>query len=133
MPQARALVFFAFVGLWQAGCARGPGRLEAAAPPPIAGGWRAASGVRVLDLALEQHGRQVTGEGDLRTPFGKTSHWVIYGRYDPPTVSLEFVNHDRIVARYVGRLEPSDTLRGVMVDAGHASDSLFFFRLRPQD
>ncbi len=131
MPQARALVFLAIVGLWQAGCARGPGPLAAA--PPVAGGWRAASGIRVLDLALEQHGRQVTGEGDLRTPFGKTSHWVIYGRYDPPTVALDFVNHDQIVARYVGRLEPSDTLRGVMVDADRRSDSLFFFRLRPQD
>jgi hypothetical protein len=83
----------------------------------------------VLDVALRVRGRYVSGQGELRDPLGKTIYLNVSGEYSSSAIRLDMASRDRIVARFVGRLEANDTMRGVLLDSGVASDSLFFFRL----
>jgi hypothetical protein len=82
-----------------------------------------------LDVTLSVHGTYVNGHGKLRNPLGHDSYWVVTGEYKPPLVTLRFVSHDRVLGRYVGRLDADGRMHGVLFDLGIPGDSLVFFRL----
>jgi len=126
MVHARGVAFVGLLGLVLSGCARAPAPLSAASA--IAGNWRAGSGGLALDVTLRAHGGFVSGYGELHNPRGQDSQWVVSGEYVPPTITLRFVSHDRVLGRYVGHLDPDGTMHGVLYDLGLPGDSLVFFR-----
>jgi hypothetical protein len=126
MVHARGVALFALLGLQLSSCARAPAPLSAASA--LAGDWRAGSGGLALDVTLRARGGFVSGYGELRNPRGQNSHWVVTGEYAPPTITLRFISHDRVLGRYVGHLDPDGTMHGVLFDLGLPGDSLVFFR-----
>ncbi len=124
----RAVGCVGVFGLAASGCLRSSiGRLDSA--PTIAGDWRSESGRRVLDLSLSVRGTYVRGQAELRDPLGSTARFNVNGEYTPPAIRLRLSAHDQNLAQYVGYLDASDIIRGVLSGSDLTRDSLFFFRL----
>lgn len=124
-----ALVCLVLLAVAMADCARAPAPLTGSRS--VAGNWRSASRRWVLDLRLRVRGSYVSGYAELRDPMGPTSVFNVTGEYAAAGFSLQFTVHDQVLMQYRGRLDASDTMRGVFQDATGPSDSLFFFRVQP--
>ncbi len=130
-PVARCgtLVCLILLCMATADCARAPAPLTGSSS--IAGNWRSASRRWVLDLRLRVRGSYVSGNAELRDPMGPTRVFNVTGQYAAAGFSLQLTVHDQVLMQYRGRLDASDTMRGVFYDATGPGDSLFFFRVQP--
>jgi len=120
-----ALAAAAALGGTLPGCVRQPSQGSLA--PGIEGHWAIASGPRQLELMLTRQGNRVNGYGRLSGPDGG-SPLTIKGEFTGSDFALDLINHDQVIGHYRGRLDWTDTMRGVIDDAGSLVDSLILSR-----
>jgi hypothetical protein len=128
MTHARTTASAALLGLALAGCVR-PASNLAVVVPTITGHWQSTSGAGELDMTLWVKGTHAGGSGWLREGGGPRSQLAVVGQFVPPAFSLQFMVRDRVAAEYVGRLDSTGTMRGVLRDSGQPTDSLILARL----
>ena len=127
MAHVRRTGWLAVLALAWLGCVRQvPGRGELT--PTIEGHWGTTHGETGLELMISVRGKYVSGSGLLNASGRGATPLAVRGEYVAPTFSLQFASHDQIVARYLGRLAPNDTMRGVLEDVGPFADSLILVR-----
>jgi hypothetical protein len=118
------------VSLGLVGCGR-PVTERSSPMPTIAGRWEAAGGGGALELTLSVRGTLASGVGRLTDAGGRVTQVTVRGQCTHPTFALDLLAHDRILGRYVGRLDAGGALRGVLSDSDLPTDSLIL--VRPTD
>ncbi len=129
---AAPLLTLALLGLALAGCVAPSSRLGVATRT-LAGHWNSTTGPFAIDVTLSLHRTHVSGSGTFIDGQDRRAPLSVTGEYTAPDFSLQLASHDQLLGRFVGRVDSSDTLRGMLYDAGIPADSVILTRLRVRD
>jgi hypothetical protein len=128
MAPVRLMRSLALLCLVLLGCMPSSGDPAPAVATPT-GHWVSPSGPDQVDVTLTVRGTVVSGSGRFIDGQGRRSPLTITGEYTAPTFSVQLTSHDQVVARYIGRLDSPDTLRGLLYHSSVPPDSLILTRL----